>query len=144
MNQHSDQIYALFSIHYIFYLQLLHRKHVYRRRSRGWFCSLRRPHGGSKSLFRLPGRTSDGVAWWRQWSSPDPGADTGTSTSTGTDTALETGNDDVVDGNAPKKKSTRKPNELGIGQIVVTEIHPLKLELTTPEEARKCWGNQLG
>ena len=50
-------------------------------------------------------------------------ADTGT----GTDTTLETGNDVVVAGNATKKKRTRRQSELGIGQIVVTEMHPKKL-----------------
>ena len=70
--------------------------------------------------------------------------DTGTGTGTDTDTTHETSNDAVVAGKAPKKKRTRRRNELGIGQIVVTEMHPKKLEPTAPEEARKCWGNQLG
>ena len=61
---------------------------------------------------------------------PDTDADTGTSTGTGTDTTPETSNDAVVAGKAPKQKRTRRPNELGIGQIVVTEMHPKKLEPT--------------
>ena len=69
---------------------------------------------------------------------PDTDADTGTSTGTGTDTTPETGNDAVVAGKALKQKRTRRPNELGIGQIVVTKMHPKKLEPTTPEEARSC------
>ena len=72
------------------------------------------------------------------------GTNPDTGTGTGTDTTPETGNDAVVAGKAPKKKRTRRPNELGIGQIVVTEMHPKKLEPTAPEEARSCWGNQLG
>jgi hypothetical protein len=55
-------------------------------------------------------------------SGTNPDTDTGTSTGTGTNTTPETGNDAVVAGKAPKQKRTRKPNELGIGQIVVTEI----------------------
>ena len=70
--------------------------------------------------------------------------DTDTGTGTGTDTTPETGNDVVVAGKAPKQKRSRRPNELGIKQFVVTEMHPKKLELTEPEEARWCWGNQLG
>jgi hypothetical protein len=77
-------------------------------------------------------------------SGTNPDTDTGISTGTGTDTTPETGNDAVVAGKAPKQKRTRKPNELGIGQIVVTEMHRKKLEPTAPEEARKKWGNQLG
>jgi hypothetical protein len=77
-------------------------------------------------------------------SGTNPDTDTGTSTGTGTDTTPETSNDAVVAGKAPKQKRTRKPNELGIGQIVVTEMHPKKLEPTVPEEARSKWGNQLG
>ena len=64
--------------------------------------------------------------------------DTGTSTSTSTDTTPETGNDAVVAGKAPKKKRTRRRNELGIRQIVVMEMHPKKFEPTTPKEARSC------
>ena len=62
-----------------------------------------------------------------------PNPDTGT----GTDTTPETGDDVVVAGKAPKKKRTRRRNELGIGKIVVTEMHPKKLEPTAPEEACK-------
>ena len=75
---------------------------------------------------------------------PNTDADTGTSTGTGTDTTPETGNDAVVAGKAPKRKRARIPNELRIRQIVVTEMHPKKLEPTAPEDARSCWGNQLG
>ena len=44
------------------------------------------------------------------------GSDTNadTDTSTGTDTTPKTGNDAVVAGKAPKKKRTRRPNELGM------------------------------
>ena len=48
------------------------------------------------------------------------------------------------DGLGPERRRTQRRNELGIGQIVVTEMHPKKLEPTAPKEARKCWGNQLG
>ena len=47
------------------------------------------------------------------------GGGSGTNADTGTDTTLETGNDAVVADKAPKKKRTRRRNELGIGQIVV-------------------------
>lgn len=43
---------------------------------------------------------------------PDIDANTGTGTST--DTTPETGNDVVVAGKAPKKKRSRRPNELAI------------------------------
>ena len=69
---------------------------------------------------------------------PDTDADTGTSTGTGTDTTPETGNNVVVAGKAPKKKRTRRPNELGIGQIMVMMMHPKKSEPTVLEEARAC------
>ena len=64
--------------------------------------------------------------------------DIGTSTCTGTDTTPENGNDAVGAGKAPKKKRTRRQNELGIVQIVVTEMHPKKFEPTAPEEACSC------
>ena len=51
-------------------------------------------------------------------------------TGTGTDTTPETGNDAVLASKAMKKKSTRRRNDLGIGQIEVTEMHPKKLEPT--------------
>ena len=64
------------------------------------------------------------------------GTNPDTDTGTGTDTTPETVNDAAVAGKAPKKKRTRRRNKLGIGQIVVTEMHPKKLEPTAPEEAR--------
>ena len=66
------------------------------------------------------------------------GSGTNPDTGTGTDTTPETGNDAVIAGKAPKKKRTRRRNELGIGQIVVTEMHPKKFEPTAQEEARSC------
>ena len=74
----------------------------------------------------------------------NPDTDADSITGTRTNTTLETSNDAVVTGKAPKKKRIRRPNELGIRQIVVTEMHPKKFEPTAPEEARSCWGNQLG
>ena len=54
------------------------------------------------------------------------GGGSGTNTDTGnsTDTTPETGNDAIIAGKAPKQKGSWSPNELGIGQIVVTEMHP--------------------
>ena len=49
---------------------------------------------------------------------PATDADSGT----GTDTTPKPGNDAVVAGKPPKKKRTQRRNELGIGQIVVTEM----------------------
>ena len=63
---------------------------------------------------------------------------------TDTDTTPKTGNDALLAGKAPKKKRTQRRNELGIGQIVVTEMHPKKLEPMALDEACSCWGNQLG
>ena len=71
------------------------------------------------------------------------GTNPDTGTGTGTDTTPETGNDAVIAGKAPKKKRTRRPNELGIGQIVVTEMNLKKLEPTAPEYALSCWAINL-
>ena len=64
------------------------------------------------------------------------GSGTNPDTDADTDTTPETGNDAVVAGKATEKKRTQRRNELGIGQIVVTEMHPKKLEPTEPDEAR--------
>ena len=74
----------------------------------------------------------------------NPDTDTSTDPDTGTNTTPETGNDASEASKGPKPKRARKPNELGIGKIVVTVMHPVKLEPTAPEEARACYGNQLG
>src|SRR4051812_41302982 len=62
---------------------------------------------------------------------PDTDTNTGIDTpgSTGTKTAPETGE-------VPKGKRERKPNKVEIGKIVVTAMHPKKLETMVPEEAR--------
>ena len=43
-----------------------------------------------------------------------------------------------------KKQRIRKPNKLGIGQLVITKMAPGKFEPLEPEEPRKCYGNQVG
>ena len=51
------------------------------------------------------------------------GTNLDTGTNTGTDTTPETSNDAVVAGKSPKKKMTRRRNELGIRQIMVTDVY---------------------
>lgn len=69
--------------------------------------------------------------------------DTATDSGTCTDTAPKFGDNADLVGEGPKTKRARKPNELDTGQIVVTAMHPTKLEPTELEKASKCYDNQL-
>ena len=64
---------------------------------------------------------------------------------TGTDTGADTSNDaGELDGKQPESKRVRRPNQLGIGRLVVTAVHPGTFEPSEPKEARSCYGNQIG
>src|SRR3954469_26068977 len=64
------------------------------------------------------------------------GTDTGATDTSGAEAANEPTN--------KKKERVRKPNKLGTNKLLVTEVHPGKFEPIAPEEARKCYGNQVG
>ena len=64
---------------------------------------------------------------------------------TGIETGAETG---VASGSGasvePKAKRQRVPNKLRTTRVVVTEVDDGNFEPTAPEEARRCYGNQIG
>jgi hypothetical protein len=73
------------------------------------------------------------------------GADTDIDTDGGAETGGEaTGAEAANQQKNPTKKRIRKPNKLGIGRLVITEMAPGKFEPLEPEEPRKCYGNQVG
>ena len=66
--------------------------------------------------------------------------ETGAETETGADTGTET----IGAGIELKAKRQRRPNQLMTTRLVVTEVDDGNFELTAPEEARACYGNQVG
>ena len=71
--------------------------------------------------------------------------DTGTETETDIETGAETG---AASGSGagvePKTKRQRVPNKLRTTRLVVTEVDDGNFEPKAPEEARRCYGNQIG
>ena len=73
--------------------------------------------------------------------------ETGAKTQTGIETGAETETDAASGSGAgvePKAKRQRVPNKLRTTRVVVTEVDDGNFEPTTPEEARRCYGNQIG
>ena len=66
----------------------------------------------------------------------------GSKTKTGAET--ETGAETSGAGVEPKAKRQRLPNKLRTTRLVVTEVDDGNFEPKTPEEARACYGNQIG
>ena len=65
------------------------------------------------------------------------GIKTGAETETGTDLGSGAGVE-------PKAKRQRLPNKLRTTRLVVMEVYDGNFEPKAPEEARKCYGNQIG
>ena len=73
------------------------------------------------------------------------GTETGGEGTGGEDTGGEgTGPDAATEKRKHKKQRIRKPNKLGIGQLVITKMALDKFEPLEPEEPRKCYGNNVG
>lgn len=77
------------------------------------------------------------------------GAETGTGaqTQTGIETGAETETGAASGSGAgvePKAKRQRVRNKLRTTRVVVTEVDGGNFEPTAPEEARRCFGNQIG
>lgn len=71
--------------------------------------------------------------------------DTGAEIQTGIETGAETGAaSGSGSGVAPKEKRQRVPNKLRTTRLVVTEVDNGNFEPKAPEEARACYGNQIG
>ena len=68
------------------------------------------------------------------------GIDTDMQTSDEIDTGAETSGA----GLEPKAKKPRRPNQLMTTRLVVTEVDDRNFEPNAPEEARACYGNQIG
>ena len=68
------------------------------------------------------------------------GADTDMQTGAETETGGETSGA----GLEPKAKRPRRPNQLMTTRLVVTEMDDGIFEPIAPEEARSCYGNQIG
>ena len=71
---------------------------------------------------------------------------TGAETETGIETGAETktGADTSRASIEPKAKRQRLPNKLRTARLVVTEVDDGNFEPKAPEEARRCYGNQIG
>jgi hypothetical protein len=71
------------------------------------------------------------------------GTETGaeTETETGIETGTASGSGAGVE---PKAKRQRVPNKLRTTRVVVTEVDDGNFEPKAPEEARRCYGNQIG
>ena len=71
--------------------------------------------------------------------------ETGAEIQTGIETGAETG---AASGSGvgvePKAKRQRVPNKLRTTSLVVTEVDEGNFEPKAPEEARSCYGNQIG
>ena len=81
----------------------------------------------------------------------DTDTQTGAKTETGAEihTGIETGAEtDAASGSGagvePKAKRQRVPNKLRTTRVVVTEVDDGNFEPMAPEEARRCYGNQIG
>ena len=67
--------------------------------------------------------------------------ETGAETQTGIETGAASGSRAGVE---PKAKRQRVPNKLRTTRLVVTEVDDGIIEPKAPEEARRCYGNQIG
>ena len=72
------------------------------------------------------------------------GTDTDMQTSAETETGADTGADTSGTGLEPKAKRPQRPNQLMTTRLVVTEMDDIIFGPTVPEEARACYGNQIG
>ena len=73
--------------------------------------------------------------------------ETGAETQTGIETGAETETGAASGSGAgvePKTKRQRLPNKLRTTRLVVTEVDDGNFEPKVPEEARACYGNQIG
>ena len=72
--------------------------------------------------------------------------ETGAQTETGIETGAETeaGAETSGAGIEPKAKRQRLPNKLKTTRLVVTEVDDGNFEPKAPEEARRCYDNQIG
>ena len=73
--------------------------------------------------------------------------ETGAETQTGIETGAETETGAASGSGAgvePKAKRQRLPNKLRTTRLVVTEVDDGNFEPKAPEEARACYGNQIG
>src|SRR3954469_22470110 len=73
----------------------------------------------------------------------ETGAETQTSIETGAETEAGAASGSRA-GVEPKAKRQRLPNKLRTTRLVVTEVDDGNFEATAPEEARRCYGNQIG
>ena len=80
----------------------------------GGFARLEDPIEATNHYFDYLDEHKMGLHGGGGGTNPDTDIDADPSAGTGTDTTPETGNDVVTAGKAPKKKRTRRPNELGI------------------------------
>ena len=71
----------------------------------------------------------------------ETGAEIQTGIETGAETGAASGSGTGVE---PKAKRQRVPNKLRTTKVVVTEVDDDNFETTAPEEARRCYGNQIG
>ena len=71
----------------------------------------------------------------------ETGAEIQTGIETGAETGAASGSGAGVE---PKAKRQRVPNKLRTTRVVVTEVDGGNFEPTAPEEARRCYGNQIG
>ena len=71
----------------------------------------------------------------------ETGAEIQTGIETGAETGAASGSGAGVE---PKAKKQWVPNKLRTTRVVVTEVHDGNFEPTAPEEARRCYGNQIG
>ena len=69
------------------------------------------------------------------------GAETDTQTGAETETGAASGSGAGVE---PKAKRQRVPNKLRTTRLVVTEVDDGNFEPKAPDEARACYGNQIG
>ena len=75
-----------------------------------------------------------------------PETETGAETETGIETGAQTETGAETSGAVvePKAKRQRLPNKLRTTIVVVTEVDDGNFEPTAPEEACRCYGNQIG
>ena len=71
----------------------------------------------------------------------ETGAEIQTGIETGAETGAASGSGAGVE---PKAKRQRLPNKLRTTRLVVTEVDDDNFEPKAPEEARACYGNQIG
>ena len=75
------------------------------------------------------------------------GTETDTQTGAETETGVETETGAASGSGAgvePKAKRQRVPNKLRTTRVLVTEVDDGNFEPTAPEEARRCYDNQIG